>query len=66
MSTMAEFRKKYREVFDDTGNIKACGRKKCIELIELAKKVQPGNYGDVKTGFINIDNINDLYNRSTI
>lgn len=66
MSVVIEFRKKYREVFDDNGNIKACGRKKCIELIELAKTIQPGNYGNSKTGFINIDNIIDLYNRCTI
>ena len=61
MNIVEKFKNKYKEVFDDAGNIKACGRKKCIELMELASKIEPGFYGDCKTGFLNIGNIRDLY-----
>lgn len=48
----------YNEVFDDYGNVKACGREKCIELIEICSEINPYNYyGDSKQGFLNEENI---------
>ena len=48
----------YSEVFDEQGNVKACGREKCIELIEICSELDPFNYyGDSKLGFLNEKNI---------
>lgn len=48
----------YSEVFDEQGNVKACGREKCIELIEICSELDPFNYyGDSKQGFLNEENI---------
>jgi len=63
MSIIDQFKKLYNEVFDANGNIKPCGRRKCIELIELAKQIKPNNnYGNNVNGFLNIIVIKDLYN----
>lgn len=51
----------YAEVFDECGNIKACGREKCIELIEICYEIDPYNYyGDINSGFLNKDHIFEL------
>lgn len=48
----------YDEVFDENGNVKACGREKCLELIEICSEIDPFNYyGDSKQGFLNEANI---------
>lgn len=48
----------YSEVFDEQGNVKACGREKCLELIEICSELDPFNYyGDCKQGFLNEENI---------
>lgn len=48
----------YSEVFDEQGNVKACGREKCLELIEICSELDPFNYyGDSKLGFLNEENI---------
>lgn len=48
----------YKEVFDEHGNVKACGREKCLELIEICSELDPFNYyGDSKKGFLNEVNI---------
>ncbi len=55
----------YNEVFDEEGNIKNCGRKKCQELIEKCQEIDPGVfYGELNRGFMNIDAIRRL--RKTI
>lgn len=51
----------YKQVFDTEGNIKACGRDKCIELMVAADKIKQGDYGNTNTGRLNIENIQDLY-----
>lgn len=51
----------YGEVFDENGEVKLCGRYKCMELISLMNGLS-GNrddkyFGDIETGFMNIENI---------
>ena len=57
------FKNLYHEVFDLQGNVTPCGRAKCIELINKANDIKPGNYGDVNTGIMNIENIKSLYQK---
>ena len=38
---MEKFKKLYKEVFNEDGSIKNCGRAKCIELIELSMSIKP-------------------------
>ena len=48
----------YSEVFDEHGNVKACGREICLELIEICSELDPFNYyGDSKQGFLNEENV---------
>ncbi len=48
----------YDEVFDENSNVRACGREKCLELIEICSELDPFNYyGDRKRGFMNEENI---------
>ncbi len=52
----------YDKVFDEHGNIRACGQKACINLIFACRKLEPtGNFGNVHTGFLNIPNVQDLH-----
>ena len=45
-------------LIDEQGNVKACGREKCLELIEICSELDPFNYyGDSKLGFLNEENI---------
>lgn len=48
----------YNEVFDDYGNIKVCGREKAKRLILACQKIdRTMDFGDPRTGFMNIGNI---------
>lgn len=52
----------YAKVFNDDGSIKNCGRTVCIQLISLAKQLGTDtDYGNVDTGFINIEPMQKLY-----
>lgn len=52
----------YQKVFDEAGNTRACGRTVCKQLIQLAQQLDPNNnYGDLATGFIEIQNMHKLY-----
>jgi hypothetical protein len=54
----------YNEVFDEQGQVKACGRAKCKELIHEAKKLDPNtNFGSENNGYMNKKNIKELYKR---
>ncbi len=54
----------YEEVFNEDGTQKACGREKCIKLIEAAEKLCPsepiGKFGLTKTGQMNVDELKKL------
>lgn len=56
-----EFKEKYLDVFDKNGNVKPCGRKACVDLMELANQIRNDDYGNIKTGFLNIENIKKVY-----
>ncbi len=61
MSDVNDFLKQYSVVFDDDGSVTNCGRKACIELIMLARRIdKTRRFGDEFTGFMNIDEISDL------
>lgn len=48
----------YNEVFDDYGNIKVCGRQKTKQLILACQEADcTMDFGNPRTGFMNIDNI---------
>lgn len=61
-----EFLSCYSEVFNEDGSQKACGREKCIKLIEVAEKLCPeepaGKFGSTNTGMMNIVNLKNLKN----
>lgn len=50
-------------VFDDEGQIKACGRFACMDLISLMKKHSSKDVGDEKTGNINLETMRNEYLR---
>lgn len=50
--------KLYNLVFDENNNIKPCGRQITIRLIEELSKLYPNeDFGNSKTGFMNIENV---------
>lgn len=60
-----DFSRLYDEVFDTDGNIKACGRAKCIELINAAEKIKSiwmmhEAMGNETTGYINVNQIRTI------
>ena len=51
----------YDLVFDENGNIKACGREICKELIVLANQIEKNvKHGDETTGMMEVDTIKSL------
>ena len=55
---------KYKKVFDKDGNIKACGRNTCIDLIKGLEEEYPGvDFGNNKTGFLNVDAVQKYFKK---
>lgn len=51
----------YDLAFDKDGNIKACGREVCKELIVLANQIEKNvKHGDETTGMMEVDTIKSL------
>ena len=51
----------YDLAFDENGNIKACGREICKELIVLANQIEKNvKHGDETTGMMEVDTIKSL------
>jgi len=51
----------YDLAFDENGNIKACGREVCKELIVLANQIEKNvKHGDETTGMMDVDTIKSL------
>lgn len=52
----------YSRVFSNSGDITACGRSACIDLINLCDELGDidVNYGDATTGFVNIPEVKEL------
>ena len=69
MGNTEKFKHVFNEVFDKNGNITACGRQKCKELIAAANDVNDLDvndskyYGDIETGRLNIENVKKLHAR---
>lgn len=58
-----EFLAAYNDVFSPNGDIKACGRKKCMELISICSKCSPSNcksFGDLSTGIMKVSHIKEF------
>ena len=68
MKLVRDFFEQYNIVFTKDGEVKACGREACSELIRRAKSVNKAyavlvdtiNFGDEKTGYVNAENIKIL------
>ena len=57
------FMELYNEIFDEKGNVNACGRQKCKELIEISDLIEPNVFhGDLENGYMSVDNIKSLKN----
>ena len=54
----------YNIVFDEEGNVKACGRDACKELIRLCEEYTgiKDKYGNFETGVMNIEEIKEFFN----
>lgn len=52
----------YVQVFHPDATMRVCGREMCRKLIKAAEKVRPGLYGDIETGFLNLEGVYALYN----
>lgn len=57
---MSSLKELYYRCFDEDGNVKNCGRQNCINLIVACQKFGDRNYGDIITGYMNIENIKQL------
>lgn len=58
------FLREYYEVFDADGKPKACGRFKCISLINICMSIDSSlDYGNSSTGMMNTENIIRLKNK---
>ena len=53
----------YDRVFDEEGNVKPCGRSKCIALIRACNNEYGGSFGDVNTGMMDIRAIKEVVRR---
>ena len=53
----------FNAVFDKNGQIKACGRNTCMNLISLMKKYSSEDVGDESTGKINIETMKTEFSR---
>lgn len=61
------FNTQYNRVFNSDKTVKLCGRGECKKLIDIASKNdESGYYGDINTGYMNIDNINELYTKINV
>ena len=56
----------YERVFDEDGNIKPCGRKKCIDLIMALEQATNIPCGDKNTGYMSVENIKRAYTQYII
>lgn len=62
MKDVKSFDEMYQAVFDSDGNIKACGRNACKELIKYISKTFRVIVGDENTGFItDVDTVKKLH-----
>lgn len=53
----------YNAVFDKKGGFKACGRDACKKLMSIMQKYTSANIGDMESGMINKDILQNEYFR---
>ena len=55
-------RNAYETVFDSEGNVKACGRQACINLMRIIQCKTGGMVlGDMNTGIMDVEAVKDAY-----
>lgn len=63
--TVELLKNQYNMVFDANGDVKLCGRDACCALIALLSAMYPSDdplyFGNVQTGYMNVDNIKSIY-----
>lgn len=58
-----KFFEQYNKVFDENGNVKACGREECKKLMLICGQIKPNvDYGVLEDGFMNTNSIKSLAN----
>ena len=60
---LEELKDAYEAVFDENGNVKACGRAVCLRLMYVMKKFSTANLGNFDTGVMNVEKVKSEYNR---
>ena len=53
----------YNSVFDVDGNVKVCGREKCIKLIKVISSLSSKQVGDEETGMMFVDLLKSEYQK---
>ena len=62
MRELEELKNSYQIVFDEDGNVRACGRDFCIHLMLALKKFRPdADLGNFDTGVMNVTVVKDLF-----
>ena len=62
---LQELKEAYKAVFDENGEIKACGRACTTHLIRTIKKYTNENVGDEGTGRMAVETLKSVYQRLT-
>lgn len=63
MICKCELEHMYNRVFDENGEIKACGREVCKTLINVINQETSAYVGNPETGMMDIDNIKAEYKK---
>ena len=62
---LQELKKAYNVVFDENGEVKACGRECTTHLIKSIKKYTNENVGDEGTGRMDVKKLKSVYESLT-
>ena len=62
--TIEEIKELYNKVFDENGNVTLCGRDASKKLmIALNEIYEAVDFGDLETGFLNVENVKKYVNK---
>ena len=62
MKELEKLKDDYQAVFDENGNVKACGRTLCMNLMYTLKKFRPdAELGNFATGVMNVEVVKNVY-----
>jgi hypothetical protein len=62
MKELENLKNDYQDVFDEKGNVKACGRTLCQRLMYTLKKFRPNaELGNLETGVMNVEVVKNVY-----